>query len=99
MPKKILCFLCKKNITKESKIISYHNFPDKLWNEVSSDWARNFTVLFNGVLCSACAREDLAIAHEKIIVQKEIQNGLEKIRNNLWDILEKIKSLQNEKIS
>lgn len=83
---KVLCFLCSENITNKTKVLSYFNFPDKAWSEAEKDWVKNFKELFNGVLCSKCAKTDLETAHEAILLQRK--NYEDKIRE-LEEIIKK----------
>lgn len=61
----IHCFLCEADITNKERSISFHNFPDKLWNDTIKNWDRDFRKLFNRALCAKCAQKDLDAAHEK----------------------------------
>lgn len=65
----VKCFLCEKDITDKIKVISYYRFPDKLWDEASKNWARNFRELFNGCLCSDCAKRDFEAISEKTVAK------------------------------
>lgn len=55
--------MCGTDLTNKVKVISYHCFPDKLWDEAQKDWAKNFQQLFNGAMCDQCAKEDLKTSH------------------------------------
>lgn len=80
----INCFLCQADITDKTKVLSYHCFPDSLWNEAGKNWAEDFKKLFNGVLCSDCAKKDLEVAHESYKLQHaEYKQKIEKLELDL----------------
>ena len=61
------CFICQKDITNSTKVISYYNYPDKIWDRIKKDWDIDFQKIFNGAMCSDCAKKDLEVAHKKAI--------------------------------
>lgn len=78
------CFLCSKDITHSTKVISYFCFPDKIWVEAEKNWAKDFRKLFNGCLCSKCAEKDLQTAREtdQRIHKEEIKKLEEAVLNS-----------------
>ncbi|HEX8965492.1 MAG TPA: hypothetical protein VF820_03625, partial [Patescibacteria group bacterium] len=65
--KKIVCFICGEDITKTIKVLSYHNYPDAMWDKFKQDWTKDFKKLsINGMMCQNCAKKDLEIAHARV---------------------------------
>lgn len=86
--KKIICFICGKDITKTTKILSYHNYPDMMWDKFKQDWTKDFKKMsINGMMCQDCAKKDLEISHaratgkDKEYAEKLREEGRQEILN------------------
>lgn len=80
------CFLCETDITDKEKVLSFHNFPDKLWDETTNNWDRDFRKLFNRALCSECATKDLAAVHEQYKLKNHIKEWEDKLKKATYEV-------------
>lgn len=63
----VICFICGKDITNSTKVISYHNYPYQYWDMKKEDWDKELPNILNGAMCQECAKLDLELAHNVVV--------------------------------
>jgi len=92
---KVECFICGEDITKGIKVLSYNNFPDKVWDKAIQDWAKNYRELFNGAMCQKCAKKDLDVAHFKANKKHLVGEIEEEYEQKIFRYKEELKRFYN----
>lgn len=92
--KKVICFVCRRDITTGIKVSSFFNYPDKYWDEKVQGWNKRLPEILNGVMCSECSQKDLELRHA-ITVGKdkpylEARKEYERIITSKWVRLGKL---------
>ncbi len=97
------CFVCEKDISNGTKVLSYHTFADviKIYDTLKSidktdegkyqDKVNEvFSGFVNGMMCSECAKKDLEVAY-KAGQKKELREPDDDVFRRVLDKIKKKK--------